>query len=501
MKSFKDWDKYDKIAFLVILIAGVLRISLALFHHVSGDACWQLSNALYIAQNHEIPLHEMFGRTEPFWAPPFFHFVVAFFYNIFSVFGGNAALVLIKLVSPLFGISFLVFSYLIGKELFNGKVALYALLFLAVIPVQFDYSIFSYVDGVVGALAVASVYFMLKDRYVISAILAGLTILTKYNGIFILPVLLFIFYYKRESMKDIWKKLAAFCIVSGALGSLWFLRNLVYLGNPVWPFMNSLFHGYSVPSFVDANVGFVDFGKIISLEGIISLYLGFFGVPDGNIAALKFVSIPFISIMLGIWLILTVVFIIPFVLGVFEKNKKHTALFSIWVSSFIVLILFYIINASWSVSRFLLPAFPAIALWWALGFDRLMQRKEKIVYVLAFAGIGLMFILGTIMKLWIASNAWSVYEADFVWIKENTNRDDLLLTNSQCVSFNTLRQTLPGYPENILNADYIWINQDFGIDQTGIYEKEFMDEVGRHSFETVYNNPTTKTTIVKPLAK
>mgnify|MGYP001155578047 FL=1 len=192
VEKYKKLEKYEKIAIWVLIIAIVLRFSLASIYHVSGDACWQLSNAKFIAENQKIPLFEQFGRDEPFWPPPLFHIISAFVYAMFLNFGKGVADFAIKMISPILGSITLILFFQIAKQLFNKKIALLSLLFLAFIPLHIDYSVFSYVDGTITFLAVLSVYLALKNRLMWSAAVAGLTILTKYNGAFIVPVIWYI---------------------------------------------------------------------------------------------------------------------------------------------------------------------------------------------------------------------------------------------------------------------------------------------------------------------
>ena len=102
VEKYKQLEKYEKIAIWVLIIAIVLRFSLASIYHVSGDACWQLSNAKFIAENQKIPLFEQFGRDEPFWPPPLFHIISAFVYAMFLNFGKGVADFAIKMISPIF---------------------------------------------------------------------------------------------------------------------------------------------------------------------------------------------------------------------------------------------------------------------------------------------------------------------------------------------------------------------------------------------------------------
>src|SRR3989338_2360457 len=453
-KTIKKTDKksdnrFSPLSLIVIVIGIIIRFYLASVHHVSGDACWQLSNARFIAENKKLPLFEQFGRDEPFWSPPLFHFVYAFVYIVFNGFGSNIAEFAVKLISPIFGSLALILSYLIAKKLFDKKIAFYSLLFMAVIPLHIDYSAFSYIDGMLTFLVALSVYFALNNNIVSSAIVAGLAILTKYNGIFVLPVLLLIIYKNNRNQKS--KRLLTLLSVSLAIGSIWFIRNWYYLGNPVWPFMNSVFHGIEVETFTKTSVGSVNLSSLLNLSAISSVYLGIFGVPDGNIKALGFFSIPYINSLFYLWLLGTLIFISPFMLGFSRlKNKK---LLLIWIASYVVLALLYVINSSWSVSRFLLPAFPAVAMIWASGLVKIKPNNFRKAFLLVISLIIIGFVFASVLKINLAANAWKAYEKDFSWAKSSTDKDSTFMTNSQCVSFSINRQTYYPSAGNLDEAD------------------------------------------------
>jgi 4-amino-4-deoxy-L-arabinose transferase-like glycosyltransferase len=236
---YQNLDKYEKTAIWVIVIAILIRVYLASIYQVSGDACWQLSNAKFISDNNNFPLFEQFGRSEPFWPPPLFHLISAFVYSIFSNFSLTAADFMIKFVSPFFGSLTLILFFLIAKQLFSNKIALLSLLFLSFIPLHIDYSVFSYVDGTITFLAVLSVYFALKNKFLLASIISGLAILTKYNGIFIIPVIWYIAYIKSKGGTGFVKKFLLISLISVSIGSLWFARNWILLGNPVYPFLTT----------------------------------------------------------------------------------------------------------------------------------------------------------------------------------------------------------------------------------------------------------------------
>ena len=94
---------YIKLSVILIVLATILRFAFALAYTVSGDACWHLSAAKFIATENKIPVFENIGRMQPFWPPPLFHFVSAFLYKLTAPISMNLADLSLKLASPIFG--------------------------------------------------------------------------------------------------------------------------------------------------------------------------------------------------------------------------------------------------------------------------------------------------------------------------------------------------------------------------------------------------------------
>jgi len=277
---------YYRLALFTIILGTLLRFALAIYHQPSGDACWHFSVAKFISQNLRAPLLEHLGRAEPFWAPPMFHFIAALFYKFANGIG-------MKLVSPLFGSLTLFYTFLIAKKIYNERAAFFSVLFLTFLPIHLDYTIFGYVDGLLTFLIVLSVYLIVENRLFLSSLVFGLAVLTKYNAIFILPVLLYILYKNVKGCKKRFIKNSSILIAIASLISLpWLIRNYILLGNPVWPFFGFLFKG-SYPFIFDK----LNVYNILSIDFPVATYLGFFGVPDGNYKTLFFLQLPFFYLL------------------------------------------------------------------------------------------------------------------------------------------------------------------------------------------------------------
>ena len=489
--KFNRLEKHTKYLIIIIILFSIIVLSLTSIYHVSGDACWQLSIGRYIGSNFKIPLFEQFGRDEPFWAPPFYHFIVALVFYFFNIFSYNAANIAIKFISPLFGILTLIFSFLTIKRLLNSRIAFYSVLFIAFLPLFIDYNIFSYVESTLTFFVVLSVYFLINRKIVLSSIAAGLSILTKYNGIFIIPVL--IYFVFRINKKLLLRNLLITAFVPLLISLPWFIRNWLILGNPIWPFLNFIFKGVEAASYSNFN----GFGYIFNINTIIFAYLGFFGVPDGNPQNLLFLNIPNFNLILTIWFIGTLIFILPLVIGFFIKKTNVKYLLYVWIGSYLVLFLLYVANVSWSVSRMLLPAVPAFAVLWAFGLDYLLKKFNlnltKTILILIIFGL----IFTETIKISLAASQWNLYNKDFEWIRKNTDKDDIIMAGGQCLSYNFDRQTLMPKIENIGRADYIWVNQKFKLDKRAIINENILAETKEDNYKKIYENRKTSTIIYR----
>ena len=496
IKKFQNSDKYTKSSIIIIILFSLIVLSLASVYHVSGDGCWHIPVGKFIANNHKFPLFEPLGRDEPFWSPPLYHILVAAVYYIFNLFNHEIANFSVKFISPIFGILSLIFSFLVIKKTTNSKIAFYSTIFLAFIPIFIDYSVLSYVESMLVFFVVLSIYFLINDKIIFAGIAAGLSILTKYNGVFILPVLICILYKKFNNRKKLfYKKLIILIFISLLIPSPWFIRNWILLGNPIWPFLNFVFSGYQVKSYSALNLN-----NLVDYNLPSFTYFGIFGVPDGNYNLLSILNIKYLNIILPVWLFGTFLFLIPLFIGFFRKKKDYKgnkSVLSIWVLTYLILFFLYAANVGFGVSRIILPALPALAVFWAFGFEKLSSNEnlEKIFKILIVL-IAIGFILASFAKTFFAANEWNFYQKDFYWVKSNTNPDSVFIANGQCVPYNIERASVYYGEDNLKKADYIWTNQNFWLDRRSILDESSLNSI-KSKNEIAYSNKETGTTIYK----
>src|SRR3989338_54920 len=490
LNKLRSLDRYTKFAIIIILIGIIMRFVLALPYHVAGDGCWHISNARFIANNYKIPLYEPLGRDQPFWSPPLFHIVSAVFYRAFGLFGIGAADFGIKLVSPLFSSLALIFSYLILKNLFDKKAAFYGTLFATFLPISIDYGVFSYADSMLTFFILASVYYALKNKILISALSLSLAILTKYTGLVIIPVIIYIIFIK--SSKSFLRKSAVMLAITAAVSSLWYIRNWAYLKNPVYPVLNSLFNGIEVGTTYS---GF-DFSRLFSINSIIFPFLEFFGVPDGNPSNIFFYNVPFLSAILAIWLISILLFILPIFFGL-RINKETRNIAIVWMLGFLLAGVLHILNVGWSIGRRLLPITIILAFFWGNGIKNITKKTGHGIIIFSILALIIGgFVAVEIAKVNLAADSWGLYQDDFSWVKQNTEKDAVFMAGGQCLSYNINKFSYQDSPDNLEKVKYAWVNQDFRLDKRVIMDASLLSEI-RSRGEIVYRNEKTKTEIYR----
>ncbi len=484
MKQFN----YKKYTIWILVIAILIRLMLTLTHTISGDACWHFSASKFIAENGKIPFEENIGRSmfEPFWPSPLFHIVAAFFYRIFGEFG-------LKLAPFMFGSLSLIVAYLIFKKLLNETQAFYATLFMSFLPVGMDYSVLGYPESAVAFFIILSIYFAICSRFLLSGVSAGLAILSKFTGPVVMPALIYIAYKNSKNTKERIKNLIFVTIIPFLISAPWFIRNWILLGNPIWPFLNFIFHGLQAESY--SNFGLANLSQASTY---IITYLGFFGVPDGHYRAFFFFDIPYIWLLISIFFIATLIFILPLFFG-FKKDEKLNFNY-IFLASFAALLLLFELNVRPAVSRIVLPAILGLAIVYGVGMESILKKWKKlgIVISLFILAISLGFFAMEAIKFKVASDSWKEYEGDFDWVRENTPKDSVFLNGGQCIRFRTERPVLiPAEDINSGKYDYIWLNQNFKLEPQSIMTKEQLDILSKKKLSLVYDNKKTGTKIYR----
>ncbi len=511
--DYKRDSNYMMLAVAVIALGSLLRFALAAISHPAGDSCYHLSVARFIAENGQLPFLQPFGISDRmvFSAPPLFHIVAAAVYKFFSLFSLSSAEFAIKLVSQLFGSLTLPFVFLIGRKLYNSRIAFFATLFVAFLPLLINSSVVSFVDSLATLLAAVAVYLLLSRRIFLSALFVGLGLLAKQTMIFLLPVFFFALFANYKGNIKIffktqvehsrlgpvatrfatWESVISAAIIA-VIGLPWLVRNYILLGNPFWPFLYKILGGKIVPEGIS---GSFSFAHLFSFQHPVRFFLELFGAPVGSLSAASFANLPFSSVLVAVWLAAALVFFLPALLGLFSSGHKQKQLLYVWIASFLIVTVLYIMSLGIVSARFMLPAVPAIGILWALGIDSILKKFARFKIAVAaviLILIGCVFVFSAVesAKTVIAAQSWSAYSDDFNWIKQNTPVDALVAYRGQCLSYNVHRFS----DYDLSKADYVWVNQGFRLEPISIVEPEIIQQI-ETGFKKVYENNSTGTIV------
>lgn len=244
--------------------------------------------------------------------------------------------ILAKLIHFSFGILTVGVIYSIGKRYFDRNTAILAGAIFYSMPVVAWESSVAYVDLGLGFFGIVCVYALLnwwsttENKWLwLSAIMLGFTMGVKYQGVYLfvacLLVIIIILLKKKVPLKVFLTTTILFVAISGAVYLPWIIKDFVFTGNPVFPFMNNIFHSKywfpENPQFDRNNFGI---GNNLWSMVVLSLWYMNFDGPKyaGLIGPLIIATLPFFVLIfkkcthLKILLGLSLVYYILWVLGV-----------------------------------------------------------------------------------------------------------------------------------------------------------------------------------------
>jgi len=222
--------------------------------------------------------------------------------------------IIYRLFSPVFSILTAFIIYLFTLRM-KGTVeaALLAVLFFISSPIVIFHSISTYIDMCFSFYVLLGIYFLYRyeteneSHYLIlSGLFFGFSALAKYNGIAVLAAIV-IYMFIKIIIGYIRKKDRVFTLYQ--IGILifsflvisvpFYLRNYLYFGDPLYPFLNGIFHGKNLsPFLVEATRGSDIY---ISLDFYIQRFLTNFVVFPEAISGVMVAILSLTMINRGFW--------------------------------------------------------------------------------------------------------------------------------------------------------------------------------------------------------
>ncbi len=346
------------VVFLVLLISFIFRLSTFFTSHIENDEVIyttlikkdQFQLEKYSLQNTVIleKLPAIVYDYSVFHHPPLFVYLGKIIYQIW----GERFLMLVPVVSSLATV-YLVFK--ISKRLTNKNNSLFAMLFMAICPVNLFVSSKLWIDSFLTFLITLSFYFSLKSEeykfLLLSGLFSLLSLFTKLPAVFILPAILVNIWQSNKVIKQkIFKILLFMFLIS--LIIFWFLYYMSKTGQ--------FFPNTHTRKIVQEMFPFVK----------------------------KAANRPFYFYFTQTLLLSPLSYL--FILNLKKINKKKYLSIIIWNLSFFIGLTFFHVQGGSAQMRYILPALPGLAILTSVSLP-----KEKTSFLLMSIVIGIVYQIFT----------------------------------------------------------------------------------------------------------
>jgi hypothetical protein len=361
-----------KLLLLACLAIGVLFFFC--FYHALLTVVMHWDSTVYHAvmpvmmyEDHGIPLiaGPSIGIEMSANFPPFFSALGAYYYIQI----GAIEDFYLRAIPPIMGILTILATYKIGEVLAGKKYGIISALFLAITPLFFRYSIYATSYSTLTFFGAISVLFLFLGiirgqikYWIMCGVFYGFALLTSYLAIYLAPffVIALIYYFieKKHGFRANTKIVVLIAASALIVGGVWYLRNMVVLGNPIYPNGYTLLGGINVDPLImettfngikrDAATAF--FGGEVSIFAKIVVFFTY---------KTHFPSISLLT-LLGVALLPT-------------QNKKFWLVLA-WPFTLSIVILSGI---TWGFPRHIVFALPGFALLSALPIVKALEKCEK----------------------------------------------------------------------------------------------------------------------------
>ena len=228
--KFKKWENQSGIIIIILIFLISKLFSLFYYKRLLWDSAVYIGIGKYI---YSLGNSGLWEYTRPILWP----LIIGFFWKI----GLNE--ILTARIAEIFISAFcIIFTYYIGKKIFNQKTGLIAALLLAVSPTFFYFSGMLLSELISTFFSLAAVYSFLRKRYFITGVFFGLAFMTRFLQLLIfislvLSIFLYNFKFSKEKCSKEYLKMLLSISVGFVLSILPFLiLNQILYSNLLFPF-------------------------------------------------------------------------------------------------------------------------------------------------------------------------------------------------------------------------------------------------------------------------
>jgi 4-amino-4-deoxy-L-arabinose transferase-like glycosyltransferase len=381
---------------LLVLIAGLtstLCLGDEVMHFRFAKAIYNTGervvfDPLYGAEN---PLG-YFYRSDPLW-----HTLLAFIWRL----SGKVSFPVAQFYHTVYYALLILFTYLLGKELYGRKEGLYSALIVATVPAIAVFSVLFYLDIPATCLSILCLLLIIKKRFLWSGVILGLMYLTKRNACFFAPAFFFlVFYQTKAGVKEK-------------------LKNLIYFSVPAFLIIlpDFLWRESNIKSFtaVKGRVALEDGGALLSIKRRIMLF-------DWDLRISEYLNSSFVNpvdIVKYFGIVLLIALVIYILLKIYEKRDLM-----IWLPVVCYFFFFCYIFHPGSDIRYLLPMMPLLAI---LSSKVMVKYLNKRWLIMLFVLLCFLQFSGAVLYVRAERQVPKGIDEGFTYLRENTAKDALVI--------------------------------------------------------------------------
>ena len=371
-----DWIK-NYLIYIILFAAAVLR----LFKITERDFWYDESfTGIVIKESFSKMMNIIIQDVHP----PLYYICVKSFASFFGygLFG-------IRLFSAILGVLAVWVVYLLAKELFNKKAALWASLLTAISPFAIQYSQEARMYAMFGLLILAATLFFIKGLknnktmdYIFWGIFLGLACLTHYMGIIFLPCyfIAFIYWKLTEGGKSKLKTLTHLKQILLGYG----VTALIFL-----PWIKTFYY-----HLTRSKGGLTWITPATPSDFFTTIRIFIFGTPLGEMAggltgmpipnSLRYIPDFFVFLLVAILVTSVIIYLLI-------KEEKRKVVFLLLFSFGVMFLLYFLslLKMHYFVSRYLLPSAYSIFILLGLWLSRIKIYSSLLILVLYIALLSL----------------------------------------------------------------------------------------------------------------
>ena len=366
--------------------------------------------------------HYAFGIPNTGWFPyrePLLPIIWGFFFKL------GLGEFFIRFIESIFSITAIIFTYLLGKEIFDKKTAIIATSFLSFFYLHLFYSLRFMSEAPTLAFATMTIYFFWKGYFkkagIKYLILSGLSLaigfLSYYAVGFIVPILLLLLVAVEKvrflRRKDLW---IAFTIIV-ILISPYMIYSLNKYHTP-FPRLYALSASISEPGTVTATAGWFYYVKLFPT------YLQF---------------LLLIVFILGfLYLLLNIILGFDLIIKDSNEDLGKDLLLILWILIPIIILSYTAFKTSGhGEDRYLMLIFPAVFLVSSRIIVKISDYIKKFNSIIAVAFIILVILIAGFQQIKFADSliknkatSYDIIKAAGLWVKQNSQPGDVVISNS-----------------------------------------------------------------------